>query len=241
MKLETPVKHLLIDLDGTLLGSNEFPLAIHFTAQALRRLSAHGGLRKGVQALRAMMRELETPSLERTNEERATSAFSRELGIAKERADTLIRDSISAIFPRLERHFFPVPGAKDFLLWASKQYPMTLATNPVWSEDIVRLRLKWAGIEPSLFTSVTHAARMHAIKPSPEYYRELLEQEGLAPEDCLLVGDGMNMDLPATRVGIRVFIVGARREFRRLSLNGASSPAWQGTFQDLQRLLKNTG
>jgi FMN phosphatase YigB (HAD superfamily) len=98
------------------------------------------------------------------------------------------------------------------------------------------LRLKWAGIDPSLFKSVTHAGRMRACKPAKEYYQDLLSQEGLTANECLLVGDDWLNDLSATQVGIPVFILSKRTQLR--AIERTSTPAWQGSYTMLKTIVK---
>lgn len=205
-----PVKTLLVDLDGTLLGSIDRAVRLEFVSRALWRIRRYNGLRAAVRSLEAIQIALESPAFEdrqMLNSERAARAFGRETGLSFEKADQVLRQEVGAIFPLLKRYFYPVVGAREFIVWAQPRYRLILATNPVWPLEQVLLRLKWAGISPDVFASITHSDRMHACKPSEDYYRELLEQEDLKPQECALVGDDVRKDLPATRVGISVFIL----------------------------------
>lgn len=239
-----PVKHLLVDLDGTLLGNKAFPLSLDFVRKALTRLREYGGLKKRLLALVGVNVALRSKSAKATNDVRAVQVFSHLLGIDPDEGRKVIRDSLSVLFPSLEKHFFRIPGALEFLEWARNRYPMTLATNPVWPREIVELRLKWAGVDPSMFGSITHVRRMHACKPDMEYYQEILEQEKLDPAHCLLIGDDLKMDLPATRAGIRVFIVSRHEKGlkpRNLRHSGAKAGAWKGSYPILKASLERSG
>jgi FMN phosphatase YigB (HAD superfamily) len=248
---DRPIKTLLVDLDGTLLGAYE-PLArAEFLLRALTRLSKRGGLRTAIRSLRAVTEAVERPLAEDQvylNAERGARAFARETGLSIEEAGQVLRDEVTAIFPEIRRYFFPVDGAREFIDWARTRYRLVLATNPVWPVAQVELRLKWAGIDPAVFASITHSERMHACKPSEAYYRELLEQEGLEAADCALVGDDVTRDLPATRVGISVFILdpppvtqmafkSRKRHRQALLSHGGLARAAGGTYADLKRLM----
>ena len=246
--LGAPVKHLLVDLDGTLLGNRAFPLGFDFVNRALGILRKYGGVKKAVSVLYEIGREIKNPSATTvTNDKRVVELFSRRMNLSLEEARRVLRESVTFIFPSLEKHFYPIPGSKDFLEWAKDHYPLTLATNPVWPPDIVEMRVKWAGIDPSIFGFVTHVRVMHSVKPHPEYYQDILNQQGLRAEDCLLIGDSEKMDLPATRVGIRVFIVGEQKDPKKskkksdknLTLpNDAKAQAQKGTYAELRQLLE---
>ncbi len=234
-----PVKHLLVDLDGTLLGNRNLYLSYDFVRQALSSLKVYGGMTKAARLLLSIGRELKKTSTDLTNDIRIVETFSRQMNISIEEARKVLRDSVMTIFPTLEKHFYPIQGAKEFLDWASPRFPLTLATNPIWPPEIIELRVKWAGIDPSIFADITHVRRMHAYKPSRQYYEEILEQNGLNANDCLLIGDNLKMDLPATRVGIRVFIVGDYKNLTPIQTSNAKAQAWKGNYPALRKLLES--
>jgi FMN phosphatase YigB (HAD superfamily) len=235
------VRHLLVDLDGTLLGARNVPVQLEFLFRTLRAFRKHGGLWAAWKALAAIQRELKhaPPEVirELTNDKRVAGAFANAIGLPVVEAEKVLNDAISAIFPRLERYFYPLQEAMGFLDWARTRYPMTLATNPVWPLEIVEMRMRWAGLEPSWFTRITHAASMHSAKPSPGYYREILQDQQLRAEDCMLIGNEFKMDLPATRVGIPVFIVTRDKVAQPVKTSDDAAPAWKGSFSNLKTML----
>ena len=237
--LNTQVTHLLVDLDGTLVGAKDFPVTFDFLRRTLPEIKKHGTWLSTLRAVRAMQEELRTPSKTANNHIRSTRVFAQSMGISFEKADQVLSQTMSQHFPQLERHFYPIPGAVKFLTWAKDHYPLILATNPVWKEEIVRLRIRWANIDPLLFRSMTHSEKMHACKPSPEYYREILFQEALRHDQCMLIGNDPKQDLPATRVGIPVFILTDSPVMDSLILKGQKAPAWGGSFQHLRKLLSS--
>jgi FMN phosphatase YigB (HAD superfamily) len=206
-QLGGPVKHLLVDLDGTLLGNSRLKLSLDFMSRSVQLLKKYGGVKKATSVLLEIYKEFGRPSKIATNDLRIVELFSKRMNLSLEEGRQVLREGLMLIFPSLEKHFYPIPASKDFLEWAKDHYPLTLATNPVWPPYIVDMRVKWAGIDPSIFGFITHARHMHAVKPHPEYYEEILDTLKLKAKDCLLIGDDVKMDLPATRVGIRVFIV----------------------------------
>jgi FMN phosphatase YigB (HAD superfamily) len=234
-----PVKHLLVDLDGTLLGNKNLSLSYDFLRQAVEQLKVYGGVKHAAKILFSVGSEMRRTSKEFTNDLRLVEAFAKQTNLTAEEGRDALREGVMKIFPTLERHFYPIQGAKEFLDWAKAKYPLTLATNPVWPPEIIELRVKWAGIDPKIFNSITHVRKMHAYKPAPEYYSEILEQEGLDPKDCLLIGDNVKMDLPATRVGIRVFIVGPYKKMTSVKLPRQKAPAWKGSYFALRQLLES--
>lgn len=242
------VKHLLIDLDGTLLGNHELPLTLDFIRGALATLKKQGGYIKAIRALRATYLELGKTgpqnNMQFTNDRRAVMTFAKAMKISEQDSEKVLNSVITDLFPMLRKHFFPMPGAKEFLEWAHERYPLTLATNPVWQEEIIRLRLEWAGIDSNLFGFITHARVMHACKPDLAYYLEVIHratrEKSPEPSEFLLVGDKEKMDLPATSVGIPVFLVGQKPETQKKKTRAGKAPSWRGDFALLRRLLEES-
>ena len=237
------VTHLLVDLDGTVVGAHDFRLATDFVIKALSAVKEFGGIRKGIRALSAVSSALQSkprPDQEgKTNARKAVEAFGSVLGMGKEQAETTLVQSARKIFPTLAPHFFPMPGAKDFLDWAKDHFPMILATNPVWPQDIVEMRIRWAGVDPAIFRRITLAKEMSASKPWLTYYNEILAQEKLKPAECLLIGNDMKKDLAANRVGIRVFIVDSEAKALKPIETENRVAAYRGTFAHLRGMLES--
>ncbi|MBI3542797.1 MAG: HAD family hydrolase [Deltaproteobacteria bacterium] len=237
MDLGSPVTHLLVDLDGTLLGNRSLALGVDFARQAVKRMTTYTSWRRGVKILLEMNREFGRVSPDITNDIRVVEIFAKRLKMPADEARKVLRESLFVIFPGLEKHFYPMPGAKDFLDWAKERYTLILATNPVWPPEIIELRVKWAGVDPKIFADITHVRAMRSCKPTREYYQQILSAHTLEAESCLLIGNDVKMDLPATRVGIRTFIVGKYKKSTALRLKGAKADAWRGAFPHLKTAL----
>ncbi len=233
-------KHLLLDLDGTLIYSGSILVHVDFLWRMIPYMKKRYGWKASWKALKEGGQVLKSPTPgAKSNHERLVDVFSRNLMITKEEAETSIVQSLKEVFPRLKNHFGTIKGAADFVNWARDHYTLTLATNPVWKAEFVKMRMIWGGIDPEDFKSITTSDRMHSVKPTPEYYREILSQEGFKPEDCLLVGNERKMDLPATEVGISVFLLRpAANEMTCIQeQTGNTGAAWRGNFQHLRSFL----
>lgn len=249
-------QHLLLDLDGTLIHSGNFLLNFEFIARILPMLKKFRGWKVALRTLKEMQDVVKTPSKVKTNQERVVEIFQTNFGISQEEAEKHLLKSIQTVFPQLESHFGKILGAADFVDWAKDHFTLTLATNPMWTTEFVHMRMRWGGINPDYFRSITTADRMHACKPLPEYYRELLDQEKFEVRDCLLVGNERRMDLPAIQTGLAVYLIrpatarltciqepGSTVHFKnhKESHNGGmayvSPGAWRGNYAHLKELL----
>ncbi|MGE0614806.1 MAG: HAD family hydrolase [Bacteriovoracia bacterium] len=240
MKHRHPPKnltHLLFDLDGTILGAWDFPLQIRFIQKALKAMKQRSGLRKGLEALIKVKLELENPSFEGHNLMRSHTVTSKVLGVSVEEAEKIMSETIGGLFPTLERFFFPIKGAQAFLAAVRERYTLILATNPVWEPSIIELRVKWAGIDPTIFKSITDGTKMNVVKPSPKYYEKILKDEGIQANQCMLIGNDLRNDLSAVSVGIPVFIISKRKQLREITPDGSKVPAWTGNYAVLTEFL----
>ena len=232
-------KHLLCDLDGTLIDAGGLMVHFEFIGRTLPLMKKHQGWMTAYRALKKSAATLTRPSRTKTNHERLIENFAGHFKIPFEQAEKEVRENLHFVFPKLRPHFRKIPGAAKFLEWANEHYSLTLATNPVWPVELVHMRMEWGGIDPAYFKSITTADRMHACKPSREYYLEILEQESFQAEDCIMIGNERKMDLPATQAGLSVFLL--RPDARALTSieapAGKSPGAWRGSFAHLRQLL----
>ncbi len=228
--------HLLLDLDGTLLGlrMEEFvprmvsSMADHFRG-ALPPERFVEALQSGYRAMLAN----DDPS--RTLLEAFRRAFGAASGLGDGEAEDLFRDYYLGPFRRLRALSRPVPGLEDFLAGVRRLgIGLVLATKPIFPRAAIAERLAWAGLEAGFFELVTDAETMHYCKPSPSYFLEVAAIVGAAPGECLMAGNDIEQDLAAAAAGMPAFLVdvgylaGARR---------AAQPCGEGTLADLGAFL----
>lgn len=86
-------------------------------------------------------------------------------------------------------------------------YRTILATNPLFPPVATYSRVRWAGLRPEDFELITTYDNSSCCKPNPDYYREILEKQGLKAEECLMVGNDAEEDMIARSLGIQVFLL----------------------------------
>jgi FMN phosphatase YigB (HAD superfamily) len=234
-------QNLLLDLDGTLIYSGSSLIGLEFIGRILPLMKKHRGWKAAFRALKNSRDSIKFPSKTQTNHVRMVEAFEKTLSLTKIEAEKHLYEALLAVFPRLEPHFGEITGAAEFTEWAKEKFTLTLTTNPVWPVELVHMRMRWGGINPAHFKSITTSDRMHACKPTPEYYREVLEQENFSPRSCLLIGNERKMDLPATKVDIAVFLIRPKaKTLTCLHERTEKHPgAWRGNYQHLKQFLSS--
>jgi FMN phosphatase YigB (HAD superfamily) len=75
---------------------------------------------------------------------------------------------------------------------------------------------------------------MHFTKPHPEFYTEVVERLGLAPEECLMAGDDPENDLTAGLAGLETFLL---TDFINPERRFAVDPTYEGKLQELRQMI----
>ncbi len=110
-----------------------------------------------------------------------------------------------------------------------------LATNPIFPEIATGARIRWAGLDINDFECVTTFENCHYCKPSPNYYKELLDKVGMKPEETLMIGNDAEEDMVAETLGMKVFLL---TDCLVNSKNRDISGYPQGNFDDALKYIK---
>lgn len=130
------------------------------------------------------------------------------------------------------------PRAKEIIeLLHSRNIPLILATNPIFPAVATEARVDWAGLKPSDFLHITTMENSTCAKPNPRYYGELLRQFDLSAEDCLMVGNDVQEDGAAAKLGMPLFFL-TDHLIDRQGKTELSYP--HGDFDALKAFLQNS-
>ena len=230
-------KAILLDLDGTLLDIEvSFFLgpmveAMHaFFSDLLIQERFREGLFGGTDAI--MM----GPRLNgETNREGFYRVFSDLTGVDATEAEDRFGKFYRDIFPTLRSFGRPIAGGIEFVNRAAQNgYVIALATNPIFPVSATMERVRWAGIDPEVFGIIPGLENMSTCKPTTGYYIEIADRLGLKPAECLMVGNDIEQDLPASDVGMGTYLVEGNVISRGISVR---QPDAMGSLQDLARML----
>lgn len=212
------LKMLWFDLDGTLVFAPPLRLHMEFIWRYLGLMSRHTHPIKSLAILSDVKKALlsgDTQVLGKsikekksTNTERAIQSFSKGLGIDLKAGEILYRQILVDIFSDLAPLFRPMATALRVINGLYQEnWPMLLATNPVWPLAVTEFRLNKAMIDIKAFRKVTHGDNMHCTKGSLQYYTDLLKDSGQSAQEILHIGNDIKKDLPAISQGVKVFIL----------------------------------
>ena len=230
--------HLLLDLDGTLLGLD----IDRFLPVYLQQLAAFVGEAVSLpdfspRLMAAVGAMVSSRSDGRTNEEAFYQTFRQGLTAeASAACDGAFLRFYHEIFPSLRQHTRPMPGARSFVAAAKGAgYRLVLATSPVFPRFVIEERLAWAGIRPSDFDGITSFETCRFNKPDPKYYEEILLHLGIRPDAALMIGNDLRDDGAATKAGIAFAFVEGRYARRH---DPAGSPVWRGSMRALSHAVE---
>ena len=98
-------------------------------------------------------------------------------------------------------------AAEIIALVKEKGLRPVLATNPLFPQIATASRIRWAGMQPEDFELFTTFEDYSYCKPNLKYYLEIMEKTGLAPEECVMVGNDVGEDMIAQNLGMKVFLL----------------------------------
>lgn len=234
------IRGVLFDLDGTLLQveMSEFipayigGLAGHFDDLVDPQRFART-LRAGIHAL------LADAGGKGSNETQLLGIVETQLGIPatefRRRFAGYVDDGLGGLQPLVRA----LPLARNILSRCFERgLKVAIATNPVFPRPVVAARLDWGGIADFPFDLVTSVENSRFCKPQPGYFLEVAEELGLAPQECLMVGNDTSHDLAARQVGIPTFLVDTWLVDR---CDGDFVWDYRGSHSDLFRFLGRLG
>ncbi|MDO4299429.1 MAG: HAD family hydrolase [Lachnospiraceae bacterium] len=112
---------------------------------------------------------------------------------------------------------------------------VVLATNPLFPMDGQMTRMSWVGLRMEDFDLVTSYETDWFCKPNPQYYHSICERIGVAPQECLMIGNDEKEDMyAAAAAGMNCYLVTDTCILReKYPWNGE-----KGTFAELVEKLK---
>lgn len=200
---------IFFDLDGTLLPMEVEEFMGAYMKSLGTYVAQHGGDSKTFgAAMKAGIQNMAHHDPALTNEQAYFQAFYQLVEGGPETWEPLFADYYENVFPQVGKDVTPNPAAARALeTLAYKGYTLALTTMPMFPEIAVRGRLKWAGVNPDLFSRITSFENSRSIKPHLRYYAENLAACNVAGIDVLMVGNNTVEDLSAMDAGTDGYLV----------------------------------
>lgn len=200
---------VLFDLDGTLLPMDQEEFTKGYFGLLCAKLAPKGyDPQKLVDVIWAGTTAMVKNDGSRTNEEVFWGTFYQQFGEGA-RVDKPLFDAFYTNEFQAAKAFCGHNPQAAETVRAMKRAGMrvVLATNPIFPAAGTCSRVRWVGLEPEEFALCTTYENSHWCKPSPNYYREILDTLGLRGEECLMVGNDVEEDMIAGTLGMKVFLL----------------------------------
>lgn len=203
------IKAILFDLDGTLLPMDQDVFIKAYIGGLVKAAIPAGYEPKALAAaIQAGTYAMVKNKGDKTNEEVFWDYMKSVYGESVVDDLSLFEEFYRTDFQKVSEVCGKNARVKDLLVFIKERgFRTALATNPLFPTIATESRIRWAGLEVSDFEFFTSYENSRHSKPSPDYYREVLERIGLAPEECLMVGNDADEDTVAESLGIKVFLL----------------------------------
>jgi len=200
---------VLFDLDGTLLPMDQDIFVKSYFSNLAAELAPHGyDPKELIDAVWHGTYAMIANDGKQTNEEAFWHYFCSRFG-EDARKDLPLFDAFYRTgFDRVQDVCGYTPKAAEIIAKLKQKGLRTaLATNPIFPAVATEKRIRWAGLSPDDFELYTTYENCRYCKPNPAYYRDIIDQLNVSPEECLMVGNDISDDLPAASLGMQVFIL----------------------------------
>ncbi len=231
------IKAILFDLDGTLLPLDQREFVGTYFRGLISALAPLGINPKKLEA--AVWQgtgAMKSNDGSKTNEQAFFDCFSLICPTDTAKFRELAEKYYNTEYKRLISLTHPTPLAREAVKYASENgRRVVLATNPLFPEEAQYTRVRFAGLEPENFELVTTYTTDTYAKPNPRYYLSICERLGVAPAECLMIGNDEHEDMyAASSAGMSCYLIDD------CVLHSEEHP-WtgdHGTFEELVNKLK---
>lgn len=203
------MKVVLFDLDGTLLPMDQDVFVKAYFKGIAAKLAPYGYEPKAlIDAIWSGTVAMIKNDGSASNETAFWKDFSSRYGEKALEDVPLFEKFYEENFDKVQAVCGYTPQAKETVDALKKAgIRVALATNPIFPAIATRKRIRWAGLTPEDFELYTTYENANYCKPNLNYYKEILKQLDVAPEDCLMVGNDVGDDMVARKLGMQVFLL----------------------------------
>lgn len=203
------LKAILFDLDGTLLPMDQDLFVKSYFKGLAAKLAQHGfDPQRLFEVIWAGTGAMIKNDGTRRNEEVFWDVFIGAYGPEGEAEREFIDEFYRVEFQKVQEVCGFAPKAAELIRKLKEAgYRVILATNPLFPPQATESRVRWAGMNPEDFELITTYDNSRFCKPNLEYYKDILERQGLKPEECMMVGNDVGEDMITRELGMEVFLL----------------------------------
>lgn len=203
------IKAVLFDLDGTLLPMNQNQFIKLYFGTLAEKMAKKGidpqhliaSIAKGTESMIKNDGSM-------LNEERFWQVFEEEMQMNPKLLEKDFLDFYRNEFAVAKQACGLNPNSKEVVeLLKKKGYRLICATNPMFPAVATQNRIRWAGLDVEDFEHITTFEKCSYCKPNLKYYEEILAHAQLQPKEVIMVGNDVQEDMIAAKLGIKVHLI----------------------------------
>ena len=200
---------VLFDLDGTLLPMVQEEFVKAYMSLLANKMVNYGyDPKKLVKSLWVGTEAMVRNDGHATNEAVFWETFCQLMGPDVRKDMPLFEEFYAVEFGGARTACGFAPEAEEVIAMLKERgATVVLATNPLFPAVATRQRVRWAGLDPEDFALITTYENSSHCKPNPDYYRDILDAIGKAPEQCVMVGNDVGEDMVAGKLGMKTFLL----------------------------------
>lgn len=199
---------VLFDLDGTLLPINgEAFEAIYFkglSSYFLDKYEPKEFIKLIWTATKAMVMDTSSKTNEEAFMESLQSLVKEDITWMQERFNQFYLNEFDQIRVAVTPNISIQNAVK---LLKEKGYRLVIATNPMFPKIAIEKRIEWTGCDRDDFEYVTSFEKNHYCKPQLKFYEEVVNDCGLNPNECLMVGNDINEDMIVSKLNMSTYLI----------------------------------
>ena len=203
------MKYVLFDLDGTLLPMDQDYFTVCFFNELSSYMEKIGYERKPFQeAMLAAINAMKENDGKKTNEKIFYEVLIKRFGNRFLTDAKYFDDFNRTDFNNVQKYVGFTPRAQETVKKVKASgAKIVLASNPIFSVDGQKARMRWAGVNPDDFDYITCAENSSFCKPKLGYYKEILQKLGANPPDCVMIGNDTTDDTTSVEAGMKFFLI----------------------------------
>ena len=205
MKITT----ILFDLDGTLLPMDQDVFIKMYLKSLAKHMIKYGYEPNSlIKSIWAGTNDMILNNGVESNAKVFWNKFSQIYGEDKLKDESKFEEFYINEFPKLKEVCGYNPLIHElFNLIRQKGLRIVLATNPIFPKIATKQRIEWAGLNYDDFELVTTYENSKYAKPNVKYYQDIIFRLGIIPEESLMVGNDVDDDMVARKIGINTFLL----------------------------------
>ena len=204
------IKAIFFDLDGTLLPLKDSDFTSLYVKLLVTKLANHGyDPDKMITNIKTLMKLMYENDGSKTSEEVFLELFSKEYGNKVYEDKDLYDSFYKNEFSQLKTVCGENDLAKDIVKYAKEKTGLVvLATNSLLPHEAVKTRISFLGLTSSDFDYISKYETLHCTKPNPNFFKEILTELNLKPEEVIMFGNNASEDgMCALQAGIKTYLV----------------------------------